>query len=239
MEKRYSSRGAKRNARKAPSNYKEDGGKGPAKKLLGDFEDVVTDQTNTEWDKEEETMGEKEGSHHEAASSEGRSVSVFDRLGAKLIEHDLWLKLEKTGDKKEKEKSKGSYRPTSPRRDRELSYHRNDRPPSPRRDCERSYHRNDRPPSPRRDRERSHRRDDRPPSPRRDRERSHHPHEFEPKDRKNKDHKNDQEESSAPKKTHSHHGSTGEKRAEDKEPKVGDYKLEELKKALDAINNEK
>lgn len=56
------------------------------------------------WEEEEiDDTEKKQGSHHEPASSEGRSVSVFDRIGKKLTEHDLRLKFEKlTFDKKDK-----------------------------------------------------------------------------------------------------------------------------------------
>lgn len=147
MEKRHSSRGLKRNTRTGDRTHQAESSKDPTKKLFGDFDDVVADQTNPDWNEEDATM-DKEGSKARPASSEGRSVSVFDRVGKKLSEHDLRLKLVKLKTKKDggsKNKSKGSSRPLSLRRDRERSHRRDDRPPSPRREREQSHHRDDRP----------------------------------------------------------------------------------------------
>lgn len=76
---------------------------------MDEFDAAVTDQTNPyfyedlEWEEDIEATETKEGLQYEASSSKGRSVSVFDRLGKKLAEHDLRLKLEKlTAGKKYK-----------------------------------------------------------------------------------------------------------------------------------------
>ncbi|KAL8102954.1 hypothetical protein AgCh_027474 [Apium graveolens] len=120
---RSSVQNAKRKAHRLKVFQRSWKGKGPQKRLIHDFDDAET-----------ETKHKKEASHEEdditqdqaergsqiskrsgqkPASSEARSTSVLDRVGKKLSEHDLRLKLENL--KKEREEKEPIDQRTSKR----------------------------------------------------------------------------------------------------------------------------
>ncbi|XP_074363199.1 uncharacterized protein LOC141703637 [Apium graveolens] len=140
---RSSVRNAKRKARRLKVSQRSWKGKGPQKKLIHDFDDVATEtkqKKETSREKEDIPRGHDERgsqistrSGPKPASSEARSTSVLDRVGRKLSEHDLRLKLEnckKEREEKEPVDKRGSKREratTPPERRQHTSPRREER----------------------------------------------------------------------------------------------------------------
>ncbi|KAL8126528.1 hypothetical protein AgCh_013704 [Apium graveolens] len=98
-------------------------GKGPQKRLIHDFDDAATEtKQKKETSREKEDISQdhdewgsqiSKRSGQKPASSEARSTSVLDRVGKKLSEHDLRIKLEnckKEREEKELVDQRGSKR---------------------------------------------------------------------------------------------------------------------------------
>ncbi|KAK1404551.1 hypothetical protein POM88_004156 [Heracleum sosnowskyi] len=95
-----------------------------SKKLILEFDEVADGMKKTgslETD-EISPSQEERGSHasseprHEPASSEARSTSVLDRIGKKITEHDLRLRLEKSKSRRERTPPRTERRERTPPR---------------------------------------------------------------------------------------------------------------------------